>query len=261
MPSLRDVQAGVRRAVVSGETSSVGPLLAGGGDARLRLAVHSRHYRASLVQVTVDRFPATVWLVGLPLVTDAARAFVVADPPARPCLAEYGADFPAFLCARPGTSTLPYLRDFTELEWRVGEVAVEIDHQAATRDTFAGLEPESLAEVRLSLQPGVRYLPVSWNVDDLMTLYLTDAEPDRFVVVPGDIGLEVRGARGDVHLGRLPLGDFTFRSALAQGCVLGDAAERALKADDSVDPGDALISMMAAGLVTRVEPGSNRSPR
>jgi hypothetical protein len=43
--------------------------------------------------------------------------------------------------------------------------------------------------------------------------------------------------------------------------VLGDAAERALGADDSVDPGDALISMMAAGLVTRVEPGSNRSPR
>ena len=170
-------------------------MLVRGRDAQRRLAVHSRHYHASLVQAVVDRFPATVWLVGPRLVTGAARDFIVARPPTRPCLAEYGADFPVFLSDRPGAAALPYLRDFSEIEWRVGAVAVEIDHMAATMEIFAGMAPDALADARLAVQPGVRYIATSWNVDDLMTLSLTESEPERFVVMPGDLQIEVRGAR------------------------------------------------------------------
>jgi hypothetical protein len=261
VPSLREVQAGVRRAVVSGDPAGVAPLLVGGRDARRRLAVHSRHYHASLVQVVVDRYPATVWLVGVGLVTDAARTFVVAHPPTRPCLAEYGAGFPAFLSERPGAAALPYLRDFSELEWGVGAVAVEIDHRAAAMDLLAAMAPDTVADACLSLQPGARYISTSWSVDELMTLYLTESEPDRFVVTPGDIGLEVRGARGDVRISRLSRGDFAFRSALANGSPLGDAAERALAADDAFDPGRALVAAVAGGLVTGARTPGHRSPR
>ncbi len=235
------------------------PILVGRGDSRRGLAVHSRHYHASLVQVIVGRFPATAWLVGPHLVTDAAQAFVVAHPPTRPCLAEYGAAFPAFLSDWPGAAALSYLRDFSEIEWRVGEVAVEVDHMAASMAVFAGLAPDTVPDSFLSLQPGVRYLAASWNVDELMSLYLAESEPDRFVVMPADIGLEIRGARGNVRMSRLPLGAFTFRSALAEGCPLGEAAERALAADGAFDPGGALISTVATGLITGVRSGTNRS--
>jgi hypothetical protein len=261
VPSLLEVQAGVRRAVVSGDPAGVPPMLVGGRDAQRRLAVHSRHYHASLTQVVVDRFPATVWLVGPQLVTDAARAFVVARPPARPCLAEYGADFPAFLSDRPGATALPYLRDFSEIEWRVGAVAVEIDRMAATMELFAGMASDTVADACLSVQPGVRYIATSWNVDELMTLYLTESEPDRFVVIPGDIRIEVRGARGDVRMSRLSRGDFAFRAALAEASPLGDAAERALAADEAFDPGQALVSAMTDGLITGVLSPGHRSPR
>ena len=81
----------------------------------------------------------------------------------------------------------PYLQDFSELEWRVGEVAVEIEHDAVGMDGFAGMDSETVAGACLTLQPGVRYLCASWDVDALLTLYLTDSEPDRFGVTPGDI--------------------------------------------------------------------------
>ena len=37
-----------------------------------RLAIHRRHYVASLTRALVERFPATVWLVGSELVTHVA---------------------------------------------------------------------------------------------------------------------------------------------------------------------------------------------
>src|SRR5687767_10854602 len=90
------------------------------------LRVHARHYETSLVRALVDRFPATAWLLGSEFLIGAARAYVGAHPPARPCLAEYGAGFPGFLERREDASAIPYVRDFAELEWRVGEVAVEV---------------------------------------------------------------------------------------------------------------------------------------
>ena len=64
MQSLIDIQSGVRRAVVTGEFAHVADSLVGGRRAEHRLAIHRRHYEASLVGVLLDKFPAATWLVG-----------------------------------------------------------------------------------------------------------------------------------------------------------------------------------------------------
>ena len=64
MPTLSDIQAGIRDALVNGDCSAVAPLLSGGSRPEQRLAIHQRHYVASLTRALVERFPATVWLVG-----------------------------------------------------------------------------------------------------------------------------------------------------------------------------------------------------
>jgi len=69
-------------------------MLSGGARPEYRLAIHQRHYAASLTRALLDRFPATVWLVGSELVTDAARSFVHEQPPSKPCISEYGDCFP-----------------------------------------------------------------------------------------------------------------------------------------------------------------------
>src|SRR5688572_27649567 len=126
MRTLAEIQTGIRHAVVNGDIAAVGPLLLGGTHPEHRLAIHQRHYVASLSRALVERFPATVWLVGSELVTHAATSFVREKPPSRPCIAEYGDGFPRYLGAHPDGQSLPYLAQFAELEWHLGRLALEI---------------------------------------------------------------------------------------------------------------------------------------
>jgi hypothetical protein len=123
VPALPDLQRTLRDALVHGGTVGLESLLVGGRDPNKRLAIHQRHYRVSLIRTLLERFPATVWLVGSPFVTDAAHEFVSARPPSRPCIGEYGEWFPEFLATRPGAEEISYLRQFAELEWHLSRLA------------------------------------------------------------------------------------------------------------------------------------------
>jgi hypothetical protein len=79
MPALADIQSAIRDALVRGDRSVLAPILSGGADPAHRLAIHQRHYAASLTRALLDRFPATVWLVGSELVTDGWRSKASAD--------------------------------------------------------------------------------------------------------------------------------------------------------------------------------------
>lgn len=230
--------------------SGLDAVLVGGRDARKRLAIHQRHYQTSLITALLDRFPATVWLLGSTFVTEAARRFVRVRPPCKPCIIEYGDDFPAFLSGLPGAADFPYVRPFAELEWHLGRVALAISHPALTPGDLAKHDPDRLAEFTLGLQPGVQYLHTAWAIDDLMRLYLTDSAPDRFTLNEGDVWIELRGARGEMQMNRLDRGTFTFRVAVSTGQPLGEAAAAALDVDATFDAGQALTALINEELVT-----------
>src|SRR4051812_44951384 len=96
---IYDLQRRMRNAIVAEHpaTDEIAPFLVGARDPRARLAIHRRHYEASLVTALTDKFPAVTWLAGAAFMTEATRAFVHRHPPSMPCIAEYGADFPDFL--------------------------------------------------------------------------------------------------------------------------------------------------------------------
>lgn len=190
MRALADIQAAVRDALVRGDRTAAAPMLAGGAHPEHRLAIHQRHYAASLTTALLDRFPATVWLVGSDLVTDAARSFVREHPPAKPCIAEYGESFPQHLGAQPAAATLPYLSQFAELEWHLGRLAVATDES-----------------------PNVHYLHLHWSLDELIAVYLADSAPEEFPLRREDVWLEVRGLRGTLTMVRLMMDDFHARTS------------------------------------------------
>ena len=76
MPALADAQRRLRAAVIENDSRGVVTSLCGARFTERRLAIHQRHYHASLTRALLERFPATVWLVGSPLVADAAASFV-----------------------------------------------------------------------------------------------------------------------------------------------------------------------------------------
>jgi len=251
MPVLADLQKTMRDAVVLG-ASGLESLLVGGTDPRARLAIHQRQYRASLTSALVERFPATVWLAGSSLVMEAASEFVRTRPPSRPCIAEYGDEFPEFVAQRPGASAIPYLKQFAELEWHLGRLALAIDRPALGIRDLATLTTAALSDAKVVIQPGVHYLQADWAIDELISLYLSDRAPERFWLQHSDVWLEIRGVRGRLHWTRLAGADFTFRAALAAGESLPDAALLALQTDAAFDPGQALLDVLGEGLVVAI---------
>src|SRR5262249_24093133 len=128
---------------------------------------------------------------------EAAQEFVWQHPPATPCIAEYGEEFPRFLSTYLGGARVPYLCSFAELEWHLGQVAIAVDQPALALHAFSTVEINTLMDTSLMLQAGLRYLHASWPVDDLMKLYLTDTAPPEYRLAPTDVWLEVRGSRGE----------------------------------------------------------------
>jgi hypothetical protein len=164
-------------------------MLAGGAHRERRLAIHQRHYAASLTRALMERFPATVWLIGSELFVDAAISFIREQPPSRPCIAEYGESFPQHLGAHSATASLPYLPQFAELEWHLGRLAL------ATDDS-----------------PNVHYLHLDWSLDELIGVYLADSAPEAFALRREPVWLEVRGLRGTLEMHRLTVDDFLERA-------------------------------------------------
>src|SRR5262249_57237219 len=147
MPALLEIQHRMRDAVVADETASAWlPLLAGGRDPAARLAIHRHHYRASLTRAMLEKFPAVGWLVGERFATEAAQAFAHEHPPAAPCIAEYGADYPTFLASRAGAERLPYLHAFAELEWHLGQASIAIVRSPLAIERLAAIEASRLPD-------------------------------------------------------------------------------------------------------------------
>ena len=249
MPSLAEMQSRIRRAVIDGDTAGMVALLIGGCDPERRLAIHQRHYRSSLVAAIRTKFPATAWLLGIPFLHEAAGQFVRQHPPAAPCIAEYGEEFPRFLSTYLGGARVPYLCSFAELEWHLGQVAIAVDRPTLAFEAFSRFDMNTLMDTRLALQAGLRYLYASWPVDDLMKLYLSETAPNEYRLAPADVWLEVRGARGEFQINRLDLAEFVFRKAIWEGQSIGASAERALDIDAGFDVGRAFTALVGSGHV------------
>ena len=251
MHSLAELQAHFARALIAGADEPIGALV-GGAEPRKRLEIHRRHCAASLVAALRDKFPACAWLAGDAHMDATARAYLRAHPPQQPCIAEYGADFPSFLATHVRAGELPYLESFAALEWAVGRVSIAVDRAPVSWSQIAEVGSERLIDSTLVLQPGLQYLCAAWRVDELMTTYLSGAEPERFVLAESDTFIEVQGARGAVRLAQLDGATFIFRAALAAGRSIGAAAGRALERDPTFDSGAALRLLVQAGLVAAI---------
>ena len=238
--------------MTTGDAARLDVALVGGAVPRSRLDIHLRHYEASLTAALLDKFPACGWLLGGECVRDAARAYVRRLPPCQPCIAEYGHRFPQFLAGYGRAASLPYVESFAALEWAFGRASIATDAIPCSWAELAAAGAERLVESALSLQQGLHYCESRWRIDELMTIYLRSARPERFALAEEPAWLEIRGARGTVSLARLDPAELAFRSALAQRRSIGDAAGAALELNPAFDAGRALESLVAAGLVIGV---------
>lgn len=250
MLPLRELQGHIAHAMIHDEMDRLPAALTAGLDPN-RLTLHARHYTHSLVMALMDKFPATQWLIGNTALRAAASLYIRAEPPRRPCIAEYGASFPAFLASQPPLAGLPYLGDFATLEWMVGKAAIAITSSPLDWQTLSAGSMDMLLKRQVALQPGTFHLRVNWPVDSVLRHFLEGSAPETLTLNARHLYLEIHGARGTFTINRLAAGDFRFRQALAAGTTLGTAAESALDHDAGFDTGLALRQLVEAGLVVQ----------
>ncbi|MFW6027844.1 MAG: putative DNA-binding domain-containing protein, partial [bacterium] len=133
------------------------PELFEGGAAQVDagLAVYRNNVMHSLSVALADIYPVVRALVGEEFFSGLARAYIRAEPPASPVLAEYGRSFPAFLENFEPARQAPYLPDVARIERAWLDAWHAPDAEPLDPDTFASLPPEDYAEAVFTCHPSL----------------------------------------------------------------------------------------------------------
>ncbi|SFO83700.1 DNA-binding domain-containing protein [Pseudomonas borbori] len=222
-----------------------------GSDPAARFAVYRNNVLSSLIDALAASFPVVQQLVGETFFRAMAAVYVRHSPPRTRILADYGADFPAFIQGFAPAASLPYLADVARLELLRIRAYHAADAAPLDADALATAlaAPERLASLLLRLQPALGLLDSAFAVVSLWAAHqgaLTLAEVDLdqaqcALVLRNGLEVEVLGIRS---------GDAVLIQALLQGRPLGAATQLALACDPAFDLGACLAHLLRAGAIT-----------
>ena len=248
MLALRELQAGLRAAILAGDervaASAVRP---DGLGAAARLAVYRHHVLASLTAALESTYPVVARLVDPRFFRYAADRYIRAQPPASPCLFEFGGSFPDFLADFPASRRLAYLPDVARLEWAL--------NVALHAPDIPPVEPEALRALpALGLHPSLTLLGSPWPIDAIWRANQPGAMETAVGLHAGGVRLQIWRADDEVAFRDLSSHEFAFRDALGRSGRLDAGAEAALAADPNAD----LVALVRRLLDERVlvEPGA-----
>jgi hypothetical protein len=250
MLSLLEFQLEFRRAVLGGDADVIAGLTVDDGLLPdQRLAVYRNNVVASLTAALQDTFPVTRRIVDGRFFAFAVQEFIRTSPPARPCLAEYGAALADFLAAFPPSRELVYLPDVARLEWLLHRAAQAPEIQPMSPTSLHAVPAEDTERLRLQFLPALGYFQSRWPIDRIWCASQDGGSDETIDLDAGGTLLEVGRPDGGVEFRQLPAAVFAFRRALSAGETLGIAAEAALTLDDDVDVTVIFADLFRDGIV------------
>jgi hypothetical protein len=251
MPTLRELQYGVRLAVLGGDASSILSAIQGGAASpSARLAVYRRTVQTTLAEALQANFPVVARLVDPRFFAYAASEYLRREPPSTPVLFEYGAGFADFLAGFPPCASLPYLPDVARLEWAVAGALHADDAMPVDPQIFGRLNASDSGGLRLKLHPSHRLLASRFPADRIWEINQPEAPADATVDLgEGEVRLEIFRRGEQVVMRRLDAGGFAFRRAVVAGRCLESSTEIALQTDPFFDLLVVLRTLLRDGLV------------
>jgi len=231
MPALRELQTLFKASLLAGDEEAVVQQIEGDGlDPRARVAVYRHHILTTLTAVLESAYPVVCRLVDRRFFAYAADAFIRRHPPAGPCLAEYGADFPDFLAGFAACDGHPYLPGVARLEWAIHRALQSSQTGPLDHARLRSVDPADMPRLTFAMDPSLSLLASPWPVDRIWRAHQDGGEPEEPVNLDaGGVCLEVRAAGEGVALHTLEPATYAFRDALVRGLPLGQAASLALE--------------------------------
>jgi Putative DNA-binding domain len=210
-----------------------------------RFAVYRNNVVVGLTDALEEAFPTVRKLVGEEFFRDMGNIFVRAYPPKSPILAQYGADFAAFLDSFEPAASLPYLSDVARLDQMMRQSYHAGDAKPADPGALQAIAPDVLGAVRFTLAPAVQVFQSRWPV---WSIWMANhANGGKVVMAPEDV--LITRPLFDPRVDLLPVGGFAFLTALQTGLTLGEALGAAGAGFDLSAP---LALLFKGGAITEI---------
>lgn len=192
--------------------------------AAARLRVYRHHVQESLGAALATTFPTVQALVGEDFFRGLARAFVTDALPRQPVLAEYGADFPAFVGAYEPARRLAYLADVARLDWALNAAFhAPPDGRLAAVD-LAAFPADRLPSLRLTLARGTALVNSAHPLDRIWAASQPGAPDGTVDLATGGAHLLVLRRPDDAAFVVLSAAEARFVDGIALGKSLEEAA-------------------------------------
>ena len=235
------------------EEALLGQIFGDGMAPGARLQIYRHHVIFTLTEVLASTFPVVCRLVDRRFFGYAADRYIREQPPAGPCLFEYGELFSDFLATFPACLHLQYLADVARLEWAIHRAVHADDAEILDPARLAEVPPAQIGQIGLVLHPSVSLLVSPFPVDRIWHANQPDADPGAGVSLDaGGVRLEVHRLGEDAVFRPLDAGSHALRAALAGGAPLERALAAARSADPAADVTLVLQQLLSDGIVTAI---------
>ena len=254
MPSLRDIQEGMRRSLVARDDAIAAFVADDGLAATERLDIYRNTFVSVATRALRLNHPAILRLVGDDFFDATAQSYVREHPPASAWLDQYGEAFADFLGAWPAARSIPYLADVARLE-RAVTCALHAPNTPALAPaalaSLAALAPDAQADVRFIAHPALQLVHTAFPVDAIWRAVLErdDAALAAIDIAAGPQWLLVERADAGVEVVPMREAEWRFTQALCTGQPLQQALDASGDLPD-VDPPMLIARHLAAGRFT-----------
>lgn len=246
MPTLRDLQADFAAHLRGEDRPGLAETVVGDTiTATARLRIHRHHIERSLVEALASTFPTVQAIVGEAFFRTMAEGFVRRELPRQPVLAEYGADFPAYVSGYGPAAALSYLGDMAALDWALNLAFHAPLEDRLTAAGLAGLSAERLFDLSPVLATGSTLLRSPYPIDQIWHASQPGTSIGSVSLEDGPASVLVLRRPDDAAFVSLDPAEGVFVAALVEGSSLGQAAEAAVSAEPSFDPSKTLARLLA----------------
>ena len=249
MPTLRELQRDVARAMIAGDdAAAVMHVVADGLTPAARLAVYRNTVVASLTTALRLSYPAVHRLVGAAFFENAAQLFLAAQPPRGACLDDYDPGFADFLADFAPAASIRYLAGVARLDWAVNRALHAPDADRLDPARLVAIAAADERRLCFVPHPSVGLVRAEHPVDAIWRAVLAqdDAAMAAIELDAGPVFLLVRRTADSPAIARLTPAAWRFTVSLCAGRPLQDAIATA----GDVDAATVLAGHLIDGVFT-----------
>jgi len=228
MPSLRELQSGVMRALLDGEPDGAVPWIAARGiHPKARLGVYAGTARANFTESLISSYPAVRRLVGEDYFHQCARGFHARHPSLSGDLQPAGAGFAQYLSELHGDDEFRYLGEVARLEWLIQDTLLAADHAPLDLVKLQQVPADDYDDLSFCLHPSARLFASKYPCVAIWEANVgSDAEPELIDLGAGPDRVLLVRTRGQLSCQRLSCGEQRFLESIRTGERFADAVER-----------------------------------